>query len=211
MEAIQNMCVLQWSYMLNVICSIKMHTITTPLIKMRTLNSKLNWQMPFLLLSIKCLAAPTSFWLLLNALLANCRAQFIQHSGKLGRATKHLICGSNVIERCSNCVEIVLACVASVSVAQRAKNGDFGFLLAQKMGREQNRKERGGGGKEQYCCHFSPSHCTDMILSGLSKDEPNISKNFWRFPIKCLKYLLRQFLRYVLMKLTSSLLPVFYL
>ena len=37
-----------------------------------------------------------------------------------------------------------LACVASVSVEQRAKNGVFGVLPARKMGREQ--KLEGGGG-----------------------------------------------------------------
>ena len=38
-----------------------------------------------------------------------------------------------------------LACVASVSVKQRAKNGVFGVLPARKMGREQKIGRRGWG------------------------------------------------------------------
>ena len=44
----------------------------------------------------------------------------------------------------------IIACVASVSVKQRAKNGVFGVLLARKMGREQKigRTGWGRGAKE---------------------------------------------------------------
>ena len=50
----------------------------------------------------------------------------------------------------------VIACVASVSVAQRAKNGGFGVLPARKMGREQNRKEGGGGGEGRNRLRTNP-------------------------------------------------------
>ena len=40
---------------------------------------------------------------------------------------------------------ICIACVASVSVKQRAKNGVFGVLAARKMGREQKIGRRGWG------------------------------------------------------------------
>ena len=49
-----------------------------------------------------------------------------------------------------------IACVASVSVAQRAKNGGFGVLPARKMGREQNRKEGGGGGEGRNRLRTNP-------------------------------------------------------
>ena len=49
------------------------------------------------------------------------------------------------------CVSVIvsdlIACVASVSVEQKAKNKVFGVLPARKMGREQQ-LEGGGGGRE---------------------------------------------------------------
>ena len=53
-------------------------------------------------------------------------------------------------------IGILLACVASVSVEQRAKNGVFSVLPARKMGREQKRKEGVGEGSEGNACGQTP-------------------------------------------------------
>ena len=49
-----------------------------------------------------------------------------------------------------------LACVASVSVDQRAKNELFGVLPARKMGRKQNKKEGSGRGEGKKRLHINP-------------------------------------------------------
>ena len=49
-----------------------------------------------------------------------------------------------------------VACVASVSVKQRAKNGVLGVLPARKMGREQKIEGGGGGGERRKRLRTNP-------------------------------------------------------
>ena len=63
-----------------------------------------------------------------------------------------------------------LACVASVSVEQRAENGVFGVLPARKWGESKKRKEGVGEGSEGNACGQTPWFCELRSLANGARD-----------------------------------------